>query len=162
MWSTSGDEASTQFLLDSKPGIAGTSISIPFLNSETFVSIDNKIYFVNGYKEIFESDGTPNGTKSILNFNSIDKIISHEDKLYFIGSKEVFKDSIFIYDPKTKTVSSINNNLRNIANLTSTPIGLIFDTGSKLYIYKSQTKSTVEITPGISILSYKYTLTKAF
>lgn len=162
LWSTSGDEASTQFLLDSKPGIAGTSISIPFLNSETFVSIDNKIYFVNGYKEIFESDGTPNGTKSILNFNSIDKIISHEDKLYFIGSKEVFKDSIFIYDPKTKTVSSINNNLRNIANLTSTPIGLIFDTGSKLYIYKSQTKSTVEITPGISILSYKYTLTKAF
>lgn len=162
LWVTSGDEPSTQLLIDTKPGASGTLITIPFLENETFVSIGNNIYFINNYNEIFESDGTTNGTKSIIKFNSILEIVAHENKLFFIGNKEVFKDSIFVFDPITKSVSSIKTNLRNPSNLTSTPLGLIFDTGSKLYIYKSQSNLIEEITPSIAISDYKYTLSTAY
>jgi len=162
LWSTSGDETNTKLIFDSNPGSGKTSITIPFTDSETFINIEEKVYFINNYNELYESDGTQTGTKSILKFNYIDKIVAHEGKIYFNGNKQAFEDSIFVHDPKTRITSSIKTTLRNPKNLTSTPLGLIFDTGTMLYVYDSQTKTIVNVTPNIAIQSYKYIVSKAF
>ena len=50
LWSTSGEEATTQLIFESIPGTSSSTISIPFYDNETFVKIDDKIYFVlNGF-----------------------------------------------------------------------------------------------------------------
>ena len=162
LWSTSGEEATTQLIFESIPGTSSSTISIPFYDNETFVKIDDKIYFVLNFNELFESDGTPTGTKSILKFNSINKLIAHEDKIYFSGNKKIFEDSIFIYDPKTNITSSIKTALRNPNNLISTPFGIIFNTGNQLHVYNSQAKAIKEVTPNIPIQSYKYSPNFAF
>lgn len=76
-------------------------------NTDEYTILNNKVYFVFttncDHQEIWETDGTATGTKFTFEINSgasrIINLITHQDRLYFIGTNASFGSELWEYAP---------------------------------------------------------------
>jgi ELWxxDGT repeat protein len=169
LWSSDGTTSGTALIKDIFPGASSS-----FLNNESgsFIEYNGKLYFgadesFASDRELFVSDGTTQGTKTVADFLSTGGLtptnfIVFKNKLYFAGISENFGGvQLMTYDDVSNKISLVkkintNGNSSSVSNLISTDNYFLFTAseatyGNEIYISDgtaSGTKLLKDLSPG--------------
>ena len=141
LWKTDGTSAGTKLVKDITPGSTNTEFKIPFLEENTFVDLDSKLYFIIANVGLYVSDGTDAGTKLVSNFPSAYGLTVHNDKLYLINSNTIYQSDGTNLGTKTLGAGGFIPR-----DLQSTPLGLFYNSNSELWLSNGTSSGTNLVT----------------
>jgi trimeric autotransporter adhesin len=155
LWKSDGTEAGTKLVKDITPGSTKTAFYIPFGEEETFVNLNNKLYFIVDDIGLYVSDGTDAGTKLVGNYTGAYSLITHNGKLYFINDNTIYQSDGTSAGTKSLTGGTPRE-------LHSTPLGIFYTEGSALWITDGTSAGTNEVLDASFFSNFDFTKTSVF
>ena len=141
LWKTDGTSAGTKLVKDITPGSTKTEFKIPFLEENTFVDLNGKLYFIVANVGLYVSDGTDIGTKLVSSFSGAYGLTVHNGKLYFINSNTIYQS-----DGTSAGTNTFGAGGTTPRDLYSTPIGLFYNSNSELWMSNGTASGTNLVT----------------